>query len=321
MTSGKKTMMIVVSVMALLSAMGVAQARFREERRVFIRPPEHARRIIISGSPYWVEGGVYYRHDDDGYVVVSAPVVRMLPGHTRVVVVHGVVYYVANDVYYRTTPDGYVVVEPPVEAAPPVVAAKPAVPADTHTLYVPKKAGDGYVTVTLKKVEGGYVGPQGEFYPTMPPIAFLTEMYGLDNMARLERPDTFIIYVPNTDGKGFTRVILTRRDQGFVGPQGEFYPLMPTVAHLAAMYGNGSNAPKTQEAPKPQDAPKAPEAPKVQDTPKADDSIIHIQVPKTNGEGFADVQLKKTDQGYIGPRGELYTDMPTLGQLTPVYGN
>ena len=52
-----------------------------------------------------------------------------------------------------------------------------------------------------------------------------------------------------------------------------------------------------------------------------DNSIIHIQVPRKNGQGFADVQLRKTDQGYIGPKGELYPQMPTLDQLTPVYGD
>jgi hypothetical protein len=306
MMSGR-TMMLVASMVALFCTTGWAQPRGgprREEpRRVFDRPPEHARHIIIGGTPYWVDTGVYYRLGDDGCVVVSAPVIRVLPERSRVVVIHGVVYYVSDDIYYRPAPDGYMVVEAPMQPAPIVTPTKPETPTGTYTLYVPKKAGDGFAPVTLKKIDGGYIGPQGEFYPTMPAVALLTEMYGLEEQARLERPDVFFIYVPNKDGQTFTRVTLTRRDQGFVGPQGEFYPLMPTVAHLAAMYGTTAQAPPAPPAPKP------------------DESIIRVQIPRKNGQGTAEVQLKKTDQGYIGPQGELYPQMPTADQLTPVYGN
>jgi hypothetical protein len=296
--------MIIISVIALGCATAWAQPR-GGPRRVFVRPPEHARHLIIGGTPYWVDAGIYYRWGDGGYIVVSAPLVRVLPERTRVVVVHGVVYYVADDIYYRPAPGGYVVVESPVEPAPVVVPAKPEVPTGTQTLYVPKKAGDGYVPVTLKKIDGGYLGPQGEFYPTMPAVALLTEMYGLDEQTKLVPSNVFFIYVPNKDGQSFTRVMLTRRDQGFVGPQGEFYPLMPTVAHLAAMYGTGQEPP----APKPQEAP------------PADGTVIRVQIPRKDGQGTVEVQLKKTDQGYIGPRGELYPQMPTKEQLTPVYGD
>jgi hypothetical protein len=268
-----------------------------------MHPPERARHIVVGGVPYWVDAGVYYRFGDGGYVVVSAPVVRVLPERTRVVVVHGVVYYVSDDTYYRPSPGGYVVVEPPVEPTVVVTQAKPDVQTGTYTLYVPKKAGDGFVPVTLKKVDGGYIGPQGEFYPTMPPVPLLTEMYGLDEMTKLTPSNTFFIYVPNKDGQTFTRVMLTRRDQGFVGPQGEFYPLMPTVAHLSAMYGTGPGQPAAQPP-----------------APRPDESVIHVQIPRKNGQGLVDVTLKKTDQGYIGPRGELYPQMPTNDQLTPVYG-
>ena len=114
--------------------------------------------------------------------------------------------------------------------------------------------------------------------------------------ARQERPDVFLIYVPNKDGETFTRVTLTRRNTGFVGPQGEFYPLMPTVAHLAAMYGTAKEAVKT------------------------DDAVVRIQVPRKNGQGLTEVQLKKTEQGYVGPQGELYPQMPSVDQLAEVYG-
>jgi hypothetical protein len=256
----------------------------------------------VGGSPFWFYGGVYYCFGDDGYIAVSAPLIRVLPDHYRVVVIHGVVYYVADDVYYRPGPDGYIVVERPAEPATPATPATPAaVPVPDSgktTLYVPKKGSEGFVPVTLKKIDGGYLGPQGEFYPTIPPIAQLSEMYGLSENLQLERPDVYFIHVPNRDGETYTRVILTRKKGGFVGPQGEFYPVMPSVAHLAEMYG----------------------VPKVPDEEAADPNVIHVQAPKKSGEGTVDVQLKKTDRGYIGPQGEFYPEMPTPARLTEIYG-
>jgi hypothetical protein len=269
-----------------------------------------ARHIIIGGHPYWTHGGIYYELGDDGYVVVGAPVVRVLPPTYHAVVIHGVVYYVADDVYYRPGPEGYVVVERPPEPAQ-VTVSVPEPQGSTVTLYVPKKDDDGFTPVTLKKIDGGFLGPQGEFYPTMPRVGLLTEMYGIPEILRETSPDTYFIHVPNKDGQTYTRVELTRRNSGFVGPQGEFYPIMPSVAHLAEMYGGaapfvstvaaGTQAVATEPA-------------------KTEESTIHVQVHKKNGQGTVDVILKKSDQGYLGPQGEYYPQMPSPGQLADVYG-
>lgn len=269
-----------------------------------------ARHIIIGGHPYWVHGGVYYEFGNDGYVVVGAPVVRVLPPTYHVVVIHGVVYYMADDVYYRPGPEGYVVVERPPEPAQ-VTVSVPEPQASTVTLYVPKKDDAGFTPVTLKKIDGGFLGPQGEFYPTMPRVGLLTEMYGIPEILRETSPDTYFIHVPNKDGQTYTRVELTRRTNGFVGPQGEFYPIMPTVAHLAEMYGGSAEFVRTADAGT-QAVSKEPA--------KAEESTIHIQVHKKNGQGTVDVILKKSDQGYLGPQGEFYPEMPSPSQLADVYG-
>ncbi|HUI91021.1 MAG TPA: DUF6515 family protein [Chitinivibrionales bacterium] len=49
--------------------------------------------------------------------------------------------------------------------------------------------------------------------------------------------DTITVNVPNSKG-GFTPVRLVKRDDGYVGPQGEFYDGHPTVDQLKALYGN-----------------------------------------------------------------------------------
>jgi hypothetical protein len=44
------------------------------------------------------------------------------------------------------------------------------------------------------------------------------------------------INVPNARG-GYTPVVLTRCEGGYVGPQGEYYPGNPTLEQLKALYG------------------------------------------------------------------------------------
>jgi len=47
---------------------------------------------------------------------------------------------------------------------------------------------------------------------------------------------TTTINVPNSNGS-YTPVTLVKRNNGFVGPQGEYYPGNPTVEQLRALYG------------------------------------------------------------------------------------
>jgi hypothetical protein len=48
--------------------------------------------------------------------------------------------------------------------------------------------------------------------------------------------DTVTITIPNSSGN-YTPVRLIKRGEGFSGPQGESYPLHPTVAQLQVLYG------------------------------------------------------------------------------------
>ena len=322
----RKAVVTVVTIISLLCAIGWAQRgrgpegprdrrdgpgfRPMEPRHVVPHPPVGSRHIIIGGRPYWAYGGVYYVLGDDGYAIVSPPTVRVLPGPYRMVVINGVAYYMVDGLYYRSTPDGYIVVERPPEPAK-ITVSVPEVDANKIVLYVPKKDGDGYTPVTLKRIDGGFLGPQGEFYPTMPRVTLLTEMYGIPEILRETSSNTYFIHVPNKDGETFTRVELTRHKNGFLGPQGEFYPIMPSVAHLAEMYGVATESARTADA----GAVAASKEPA-----KTDDTTIRVQIHKKNGQGTVDVVLKRRDQGYVGPQGEFYPEMPSAGQLADVYG-
>ncbi len=48
--------------------------------------------------------------------------------------------------------------------------------------------------------------------------------------------ETITINVPNTNGS-YTPVTLVRRNNGYIGPQGEYYPGNPTVEQLKLLYG------------------------------------------------------------------------------------
>ena len=50
------------------------------------------------------------------------------------------------------------------------------------------------------------------------------------------QPDVFTVNIPNDHG-GYTAVIIKRSGNGFIGPQGEFYPEFPKVFQLKIMYG------------------------------------------------------------------------------------
>jgi hypothetical protein len=52
----------------------------------------------------------------------------------------------------------------------------------------------------------------------------------------VDTQDSYTVNIPNDKG-GYTPVILKRSGEGFVGPQGEYYPKFPKVSQLILMYG------------------------------------------------------------------------------------
>ena len=50
------------------------------------------------------------------------------------------------------------------------------------------------------------------------------------------QPDEFTVNIPNDHG-GYTTILIRRSGNGFIGPQGEYYPQFPKVSQLKIMYG------------------------------------------------------------------------------------
>lgn len=122
--------------------------------------------VMVGGTQYYYDDGIYYDYTGGNYVVAQPPqgaVVSAIPSDFTTVNVNGVTYYTNNGTYYVYTSSGYKVVSPPDQS--------------TYVVNVPSDKG-GYVAITLKKSGNGYVGPQGEFYSQFPQVSQLHVMYG-----------------------------------------------------------------------------------------------------------------------------------------------
>jgi hypothetical protein len=103
-------------------------------------------------------------------------VVRVLPSRHRIIIVRGVKYYYDNDIYYTDCPLGYVVVPPPLLDSRTVTRVE-ASHGEVIIINIPN-AERGYTSVTLTRYNDGYLGPQGEYYPSHPTVNQLVALYG-----------------------------------------------------------------------------------------------------------------------------------------------
>jgi hypothetical protein len=149
------------------------------------RRGSHYQVVRVGHDRYRYDDGRFYRPGFFGFgfsFVSSAigAIVTTLPYGHRTVIVGGSPYYYYDDVYYRPCPSGYVVVSSPV-TTPNVVympsAQSVGTDRETVTINVPTSRG-GFIAVTLVRYPNGFVGPQGEFYPTLPNAEQLRVRYG-----------------------------------------------------------------------------------------------------------------------------------------------
>jgi hypothetical protein len=164
--------------------------------------------VVAGGAQYYYYDGLYYNRLGREYVLVTPPigaVVRSIPPDYRAIVINGVTYYSDNGMYYVYTPYGYQVVPAPVT----VVQAPPLLP------------------VVAQPVQIQAVSPA--IPHAMPQAA--TQV-----APQAPERETVTINVPNSDGS-FIPITLLKSNNGYTGPQGEYYEGHPTVAQLKALYG------------------------------------------------------------------------------------
>ena len=143
----------------------------------------HGREVVVVGHDrYHYRDGRFYRPNWFGFeFVVNIPpvgaVVTTLPYGHRSMVVGGLPYYYYDGIYYRSYQSRYLVVPEPTVVVVPAAPVYQQVSAETITINVPNSNGS-FTPVTLIRRNGGYVGPQGEFYPSNPTVEQLRALYG-----------------------------------------------------------------------------------------------------------------------------------------------
>jgi len=86
----------------------------------------------------------------------------------------------------------------------------------------------------IGSVIGGYTGPKGEYYASLPTEEQLKVSYGLPCAVPVR--NNVIVYLGKSNGSEIV-VILTKDGTEFVGPKGERYSVMPTEEQLKLIYG------------------------------------------------------------------------------------
>ena len=151
---------------------------------------------VFRGERYHYHEGRFYRPTLFGFSFnfVMPPigvVVTYLPYGYRTIIVGRARYYEYDNVYYQPCPRGYIVVQEPVATneyispnviyapAPSTVlpAQAPSFERETVTINVPTTSGTS-IAITLVRYPNGFVGPQGEFYSTLPTAEQLRARYG-----------------------------------------------------------------------------------------------------------------------------------------------
>lgn len=132
-------------------------------------------------------------------------------------------YHYCDGIFYRHIDREYVVVAPPVGA---IIDTRPS---DCRTVII---NGETYYEnngVYYRLTSNGYevVGQPRVTVIEPARIAAQTQIQNTD--------EVFIVNILNSQG-GYTAVTLKKSGNGFIGPQGEFYPEFPKVEQLRVMY-------------------------------------------------------------------------------------
>ena len=89
-----------------------------------------------------------------------------------------------------------------------------------YSAYIDRANYIGYADYSLSTPDYFDAGPYITQMPVVPAFS----------------QNEFTVNIPN-DHRGYTAVVIKRSGNGFVGPQGEYYPEFPKVSQLKLMYG------------------------------------------------------------------------------------
>jgi hypothetical protein len=236
--------------------------------------PDDAFAVRTGGMTYYYYDGVYYNRTGPNYVIIDPPmgaIVSSLPYEYRLVNINGVNYYTDNGIFYVYTNYGYQVVPPPMmqTVTHRVITAQPVemIEEPQNQTKVGEGMGLGGIFGALLggiighqnghhelggaliggvagAAAGGIVGAQMPNENYSAPVVVQPSVVTALPVATMPpttidqgTPDgSYTVNIANPQG-GYIAVIIKKSGNGFVGPQGEYYPEFPKVAQLQAMYG------------------------------------------------------------------------------------
>lgn len=202
---------------------------------------------------------------------------RYLPWGCIPLRVAGMLFYYLEGTYYQETPSGYVIVPAPRGAIISTIPERNKVIVYDQTDYY-------YYNNTY------YIKQPTGYTVVTPPPSVVSS-----NAPAVEAPEkTITVTVPNPNGS-YMPVTLQKYSDGYVGPNGEFYPDYPTIDQLKAMYSKSS---AVAERPEPAE--------------------LTFEIPNKNGS-ITKVKVVRSKDGYVGPEGEYYKQKPTIEQLAVMY--
>jgi len=179
------------------------------------------------GPHYWgVYGYPYYPYYDYP-VVVERPVVIAQPAPVIVQQAAPVQVYVPP---VERLADGRV----KSEVANSQTTIQTAAASSQTTVIWIKNDNGSQTPVTLRQQGTGYIGPQNEYYSTLPTEEQLKPVYGLKSNA--PPANTVTILLNNSDGTK-TPITLKKEGTNYIGPAGEIYAALPTEEQLKQIYG------------------------------------------------------------------------------------
>jgi len=146
-----------------------------------------------------------------------------LPPRHDVMVLRGARYHYWHGSFWRPGPVGFFMVAPPIGAMITVL------PMGHRTVIYGGVSYYYYDNVYYTDAPTGYV--------VVPPPAekMVVKEPAVEQSVSIPGP-SITINIPNSNGS-FTSVKLVKYKNGYLGPQGEYYPGRPTVDQLRVLYG------------------------------------------------------------------------------------
>ncbi len=156
----------------------------------------------------------------------------------KAIFVSGLKYQYHNGVFYQRFGSNYIIVDAPIGAKVSVL------PLGSKRFLINGRRYYYYNGVYFVRKPLGYFVVEDPIYQVTAlsnKIKFIDDEVlistGSRNQRQRSEDEEFVVNILNTNGS-YNRVKIVSVDNGFIGPQGEYYTKFPRVEQLRVMYGN-----------------------------------------------------------------------------------